>query len=90
MKRELPEESNEPEQSEAGENPVLGEPELLELTIEPPPPPDIEAAAEEPEPSALADPHNAHSPMSPDDHASDQHPGLHSEEHSTGGPTPAS
>ena len=40
--------------------------------------------------SAMADPENAHSPMSPDHHVSNQHTGLHIDEHSTGGTTPAS
>ncbi len=40
--------------------------------------------------TAEADPENAHSPMSPEDRVSNQHPGLHEEEHSTGGATPAS
>jgi hypothetical protein len=40
--------------------------------------------------SAMADPENAHSPMSPDQHVSNQHTGLHIDEHSTGGTTPAS
>lgn len=53
----------------------------------------IEGVADEPTPrdiDAMADPENAHSPMSPDDRVSNEHVGLHTEEHSTHGTMPAS
>lgn len=40
--------------------------------------------------SAMADPENAHDPVSATDEVSNDHTGLHTEEHSTGGPTPPS
>jgi hypothetical protein len=40
--------------------------------------------------AGMTDPENAHSPMSPDDQVSNEHTGLHNEEHSTHGNTPAS
>jgi hypothetical protein len=55
--------------------------------------PDVVASSEGEDvvdPSAMADPENAHSPMSPDDQVSNQHTGLHNDEHSTTGHTPAS
>jgi hypothetical protein len=53
----------------------------------------VEATADLPaelDVSAMADPENAHSPVSPDDQVSNEHTGLHQEGHSTGGTTPAS
>ena len=71
----------------------LTEDDLIELEIEPPPVADVNASSDTTElrdASAMADPENAHSPMSPDDHVSEQHPGLHTDGHTTGGPTPSS
>lgn len=51
----------------------------------------VEATADEVslrEQSAMADPHSARSPMSPDDHVSDKHTGLPMEQHTTGGTAP--
>jgi hypothetical protein len=53
----------------------------------------VEATADLPaeeDVSAMSDPENAHSPMSPDDQVSNEHTGLHEGGHSTGGTTPAS
>ncbi len=40
--------------------------------------------------SAMADPENAHSPMSPDQQVSNEHTERHIDQHSTGGTTPVS
>lgn len=61
--------------------------------VEPEPPLALEAVSDERGDrnlAAMADPENAHSPMSPDDQVSNEHTGLHNEEHSTHGNTPAS
>ena len=57
------------------------------------PPAEVAAAPEELDArdiSAMADAGDAHSPMSPDDQVSNVQTGLHTEEHSTHGNTPAS
>ena len=73
--------------------PVLATAEVFEAVLDPAAPAAIEGSAESPvtgDVSATADPENAHSPMSPDGHVSNEHTGLHTEEHSTHGTTPAS
>ncbi len=75
-------------------------PVVIDATAETPKP--LEATAEIPvavpdapaplciDESAMADPHSAHSPMSPDDRVSDEHVGLPMEQHTAGGTTPLS
>jgi hypothetical protein len=76
---------------EQANDPVLATADPAVVAVEPTPA--LEAVADERGDRNLAgmtDPENAHSPMSPDDQVSNEHTGLHNEEHSTHGNTPAS
>lgn len=76
---------------EPAADPVLATADLIELEIEPLVA--LDASSDQPDDrnlAGMADPENAHSPMSPDDQVSNEHTGLHNEEHSTHGNTPAS
>jgi hypothetical protein len=65
-------------------------PVTLEATAEIPVAQRDDDVARVPDPSSMTDPRGAHSPMSPDDRVSDEHPGLHIDSHTTGGTTPQS
>ena len=79
----LPEQANDPV--------VLATADLVELEIEPLPALEaVSDARNDRNLAGMADPEDGHSPMSPDDQVSNEHTGLHNEEHSTHGNTPAS
>lgn len=76
---------------EQANDPVLATADLVELEIEPPPALEaVSDARNDRNLAGMADPEDGHSPMSPDDQVSNEHTGLHNEEHSTHGNTPAS